>query len=280
MPKPREVSKEEAQQLTRKLAAYFGKQPGEQVQVLAAGAYRFVNTPQFSYIERTDTGSVAFENPNYGIANKPLDEAALNRESLLARLKPALGKARLDTTGMRFSHFQDEFAGAAEPGTLPRDFDPRKAGVHVGRTAVYEREIQGVPIFGSELIVGLMPEGEIGRVRLHSPRIDPALVAAARKLQAAVRANNWKPPRSLRGKDTKILEVRAGVGHSGFSDPGLKAAAVVRVLYRTRSPDRHYPLQTTGYKYFDEAGDEISFHAFPRLADSPPTSKPQIGETK
>jgi len=280
MPQPREVSKVEAQELTERLGTRFQKEPGKEVQFLAAGAYRFVSTPHFSYMERTDTGSVAFENPNYGIATKPLDEAALNRKTLLPRLEAVLRKTGLDITGMRFSRFQDEFAAAAEPKKLSRDFDPRKAGMHVARTVVYGREIEGLPIFGSELIVGMMPEGDIGRLRMHSPKIDPGLIAKAKKLQAAVGAKSWTVPRSLRSKDTKILEMRAGIGHSGFADPLFKAAAVVRVLYRTQSPDREYPLQTTGYKCFNQAGEEITFHAFPRLPGTPQASKPQVGETK
>jgi hypothetical protein len=281
MPKPRELSNEEQLDLTKQLSAHFQQEPGQEAQFLAAGAYRFINTPRFSYIDRTDTGgSVAFENPNYGATLKPLEAATVTKKVLLPRLEASLKKAALDTSGMRFVRFQDEFAAAGQPGSLPRNFDPRKAGIHVARTALYERDIQGVPIFGSELVVGLMPEGEIGRLRMHWPKIDAKSIATAQALQRKVRSGAWKPPKSLRSKDTTILDVSAGVGHSGFADPGLKVEAVVRVLYRTRSRDRKYPLQTTGYKYFDQAGQEISFHAFPRLPDTPQESKPEIAKVK
>ena len=280
LPKPRELNKDEQLDLTKNLGADFQQEIGKEVQFQAAGPFRFVDTPRFHYMDRTDTGSVAFENPRYGVAVKALEPAAVSKEVLLPRVEASLRKAGLNAEGMRFSRFQDEFAAAAQPSTLPPDFDPRKAGIHVARTAVYERNIKGVPVFGSELIVGLMPEGDIGRLRLHWPKIDPKEVKAAQKLQKAVRTRTWKMPQALRRKDTKILEVSAGVGHSGFADPGLKTAAVVRVLYRTKSPDREYPLQTTGYKYFDETGKEISFHAFPRLRGTPQESKPAIETTK
>jgi hypothetical protein len=63
-----------------------------------------------------------------------------------------------------------------------------------------------------------------------------------------------------------VLEVKAGVGHSGFATPGFRQGAVVRVLYRTTSPDLKTPLQTTGYKYFDPAGKEIVFDLYPRVS--------------
>jgi hypothetical protein len=280
MPKPRELSKEEQLALTKQFGAHFQQETGKEVQFLAAGSYRLINTPRFRYIDRTDTGSVAFENPNYGTTLKPLEAAAVSKEVLLPRLEASLKKAGLDTSGMRFARFQDEFAAAGQPSSLPRNFDPRKAGIRVARTALYERDIEGVPVFGSELIVGLMPEGDIGRLRMHWPKIDPKSIAAAQALQKTVRSGAWKTPESLHRKDTKILDVSAGVGHSGFADPGLKAEAVVRVLYRTQSPDRQYPLQTTGYKYFNEAGQEISFHVFPRLPGTPQENKPEIAKPK
>lgn len=281
MPKPRELSKEEQLDLTKQLGTHFQQEAGKEVQFLAAGAYRFVNTPRFSYIDRTDTdGSVVFENPGYGTTLKPLEATTVTKEILLPRLEASLKKAGLDTTGKRFVRFQDEFVAAGQPGSLPRNFDPRKAGIHVARTALYEREIEGVPIFGSELVVGLMPEGDIGRLRMHWPKIDAKSIATAQVLQKNVRSGAWKPPESLSRKDTKILDVSAGVGHSGFSDPGLKEEAVVRVLYRTKSMDRKYPLQTTGYKYFNVAGQEISFHAFPRLPDTPKGNKPEVAKAK
>jgi len=68
--------------------------------------------------------------------------------------------------------------------------------------------------------------------------------------------------------------------YSGFADPGLKVAAVVRVLYRKHSDGCNLPLQSTGYKYFDESGREIQFHAFPKLRGTPAATKLGVSASK
>lgn len=87
----------------------------------------------------------------------------------------------------------------------------------------------------------------------------------AHQLREAVSAKHWNMPESLRDKDIEILDVMAGVGHSGFVDPGYRAKAVVRVLYRRVAKDLEYPLSSTSYKYFDQSGQEVRFTAFPKL---------------
>ena len=176
----------------------------------------------------------------------------------------ALERAGISVPGREFGWFQDELAGAA-PRTKGAPPDPREHSKLVARTVTYTRTIDGVPIFGSELLVGLNPEGQIGRLRLHWPTISPDQVKEARRLQAAVDARKWQVPKMLSDPETKILEVNAGVGHSAFSDPRFHSAAVVRVLFR-REAKGDYPLVTTAYQYFDLEGREVHFSAFPQTA--------------
>jgi hypothetical protein len=155
---------------------------------------------------------------------------------------------------------------------------PSAAGLHMARTAaVYERNVKGLPVFGSELLVGLMADGQIGRLRMHRPVLDARVIEGALALDKMVASGAWKLPLSVQGKRTKVLEVKAGVGHSGFATPGFRQGAVVRVLYRTTSPDLKTPLQTTGYKYFDPAGKEIVFDLYPRVVATPDNLKKPAG---
>ena len=273
MPTPREVSKDEQRQLGQLISERFKEKVPAQSSIQATGPFRFVTTEEILYSDRTDVGSVVFERSHYGVSDKSLDSASIAREALLPRIETAFKDTGLRAAGVQFSHFQDEFAGAAEIKSLPREFDPRTHAKHVARTASFVRVMDGVPAFGSELLVGLMPDGRIGRFRLHWPSIDPQIVTEAKRLREAVAAQRWTVPESFRAKDIEILEVTAGVAHSGLADPGFKAKAVVRVVYRKSSKDPEYPLASTSYKYFDQTGKEVRITAFPKVAGTPVDQK-------
>jgi hypothetical protein len=276
-PKPRTLTLDEQFELMKLVGIHFQQSVAKDAQYLAAGSFRFVNARTFQYMDRTDTQSFAYENPLYGAEKNALDPIAVAAESLLPRLEESLRRATLDLAERKFVRFQDEFASSAEPAFVSKGFDPRKAGMHMARTAIYERSIKGVPVFGSELMLGLMADGQIGRLRVHWPTLDARAVESALALNELVASGRWTLPLSVQSKQTKILEVTTGVGHSSFATPDFRQGAVVRVLYQTRSADPDTPLQTTGYKYFDAAGKEIVFDLYPREAATLATQKKSAG---
>jgi hypothetical protein len=275
MPKPRDVAPAEKDELRRNISDRFNQSIPDNALYRAAGPFRFLDSGQFLYIDRTDLGSVAFEMSQYGISQTALDPAANTREMLLPRLEAALGRTRLAAQGRQFEALNDEFVGAVQPKEVQADFDPRQASMMVARTATFVRTVDGVPVFGSELSIGIMPDGTIGRFRLHWPKIEDSIVKEARDLQNALRDRKWSQPQSIRTDDISILETTAGIGHSGFADPGFRTGAVVRILYRKSSKDQQYPLSSTGYKYFDANGREVFFNAFPQVAGTRAENKPQ-----
>jgi len=268
MPVPREVEQAERSELDRRVRERFAAEVPAGAEYRAAGAFRFVNTSVFSYIDRSDTGSAAFETPGYGVPDAGFDPATLDKESLLPRIETALRKAGLDRPDRRFASFYDELVGAARPAQLSPGFDPRQSSRLVARTASFERVTEGVPVFNSELLIGLLASGDIGRFRIHWPEIKPELVHKAVELQVALRSQSWKPPESLRQDGLEIVEMAAGVGHSGFADPGWKAEAVVRVLVRQEAKGTSLPIASTSYRYFDSSGREVRFSAFPTIPET------------
>jgi hypothetical protein len=266
MPAPRDISPEEQTDLKRALLGRLVIKLPQIVQFTAAGDFRFVRSGEFQLIDRIDLGSVAFEDARYGVSERALNPAAVTEDILLPRIKTALAKVGLEVHGMTFAGFQDEFSGAARPATLPRNFDPRNNSLHVARTATFNRRELGVPIFGSELLIGLMPSGWIGRLRLHWPELDPAIVADAQKLQELVERQRWTIPEELGDPAIEILDISAGVGHSGFATPGFSALPVVRILVRKTAKDTD--LVSTRYKYFDVNGREVRFNKFPQIPGS------------
>jgi hypothetical protein len=278
LPQPRAATDQERAEVTRVLSSRFGIAAKEPLEIRAAGAFRFAGNDHYLFIERTDLKSVILERASYGHTYKAIDEKANSKEVLLRRLSEVLRKVAPTSEAPLFSEFQDEFAGAAPMKAKMAPFDPRKSSLHVARTAAYSRMIDKVPIFGSELIAGLDSDGSIGRLRVHWPAIDPRLVAEAQKLQKMVAAKKWTMPKELQTRDTEVLEVSAGVGHSAFADPEFRSAAVVRVLARRTARGTQYPISSTGYHYYDGGGKEIYFSAFPVLPDSDPKSKLADGQ--
>jgi hypothetical protein len=273
MPKPREVTKQDQTEVLEALRERFGLEPGKSVRIRAAGPYRFAGTDGLLYIDRRDLGSFAIEDVAYGTSNKSLATEAIRQENLLPVIEDQLRKARVDTPNRVFGHFDDEFAGAVLKQEAGRDFDPRSVSLHVARTASFDRVVDAIPVFGSELIVGLNQDGTIGRLRVHWPRLDPKLVDEALALRDRVQRNDWQLPAELRNDDTEILDVSAGVGHSGFADPGFRSAAVIRVLFRKSTRGLEYPVSSTGYKFYTAEGREIRFNVFPKVAGSPASVK-------
>ena len=274
MPKPREATADERREMESVIRKTFQAEEKGEIHVAGGGAYLFATSENFFAIVRKDLGSVAFESKAYGVTDAALTPEQLDKERLLSRVDAALGKAGLEAPGRRFAHFQDEFAGAVGGRKeLPADFVPAKASKQVARTVSFERTLDGVPVFGSELLVGLNPDGRIGRFRLHWPKLDPKLSAKARLLGSRLSDKTWKLPKSMEGPGIEILSVSAGVGHSAFADPRFVSAAVVRVLYRETGRNTEYPLVTTGYKYFDAEGKEVRFTSFPRIPGTPREEK-------
>lgn len=266
MPKPRELRSAEDQELAQLIQRRFGAKVTAAMKARAAGAFRFAGTKDYLYIDRTDVGSVAFERAEYGDPYKA--RPAATQALLTRRVTAALRGTDLDVPGRRFAQFQDEFAGAAQPAKLRRNFDPRKASKLVARTMNFERVEGGLPFFGSEFLIGLNSDGTIGRFRKHWPKVNADILARGTELQKAVRASRWQVPSELRGDEYKILDVTAGVGHSGFADPGFRADAVVRVLFRKTAKGTQYPITSTGYRYFNRDGKEVRFTRFPELPGS------------
>jgi hypothetical protein len=263
----------EASELRDVAQKQFGETAPPDAQYRAAGPFQSLIASGFVMARRTDTGSLAFETPSYGLSKTPLDPVATSRDRLLPAVDARLDAARIQAPGREFSAFHDEFVGAGPKDALPADFDPRTKSRPVARAVEYRRVMKGLPVFGSELVVGLLPDGRIGRLRLHWPAIPEQVVKDAGALAEAVNQGRWQVPEEFRRKDTEILETIAGIGHSGFADFGFRSAPVVRILVRRRGGEGEYQLISTRQVFIDSTGREVVFSAFPVVPGTPADSK-------
>jgi len=254
------------------VANRIGQNLPKDTQFQSTGAFRFAGAKDMLFIQRTDTGSIAFEGAGFGLADHELVETEISKDVLLPRIEDAIHQIGLPVEGRHFDYFQDEYAGAVQPATVNQDLDPRNFSKHVARTAVYVRTLKGVPIFSSELNVGLMPDGRIGRLRLHWPAIEAQLIDEALVLQRLVKSRKWQLPEQFKDSGIESLETIAGIRHSGFASPVYMAKPVIRVQFRkTGGRGTRYQTSSTGYMYFDQNGNEINFDQYPLI---PGTSAP------
>jgi hypothetical protein len=263
MPMPREISQKERETLAQLVKERFQQDVPSNAQYQAAGVFRSVVSQEFHYMDRTDIGSVTFDMSRYGISQKQLDPESIDKNALLPRLEETFRNTKLQANGRQFRTFQDEFTNNVTPLNIPKDFDPR-SGKHVARTAQFQRHLDNIPVFSSELLIGQMENGKIGRFRLHWPEIHPEVIQGARKLVNMINQKEWTVPESFRDQDIQILEVTPGIAHSSMADPRYEAQAVVRVLYRKEVKGTPHPLSSIAYKYFDLTGNEIIFNSFPK----------------
>jgi hypothetical protein len=95
------------------------------------------------------------------------------------------------------------------------------------RLARCSRQVEGVPIFSSHLILGLTKHKTIGFMEVHWPEIPEATIEEARRLQYMVK-HGWQPPER---KGASIESVEAGVIHSAATGFLMDIYPAVRVVY-------------------------------------------------
>jgi len=134
--------------------------------------------------------------------------------------------------------------------------DPRtKAIVEVksaeGRPlALVNRQIDGVPVFSSRLLLSASAEGRPAFMELHWPEIPKAAVAEARRLQRLVR-EGWKPPEQ---PGARVETVEAGIVHSPAATWVMDIVPVIRVVYASTSPQ----VGMKALLYYDRSGITVT----------------------
>lgn len=95
------------------------------------------------------------------------------------------------------------------------------------RYALLARQIDGLPVWSSRVLLGLTGQGKIGFLEAHWPEIAKAVIAEARGLEEKIR-QGWNPPEK---PGTKVTEVRAGIIHSPAVGFVMDVYPAIRVTY-------------------------------------------------
>ena len=137
--------------------------------------------------------------------------------------------------------------------------------VQEGKSFVYfTRHIQGIPVWSSNLTLGLMKEKQIGFMQLHWPEIPRHVINEAHKLAQKVE-NGWRPDEQ---KGAIIESVEAGIIHSPAIGFLMDIYPVIRVI--SGSVDKN--LSRKQVLYLDRHGINVPL---PRQAILPFEPKQQ-----
>ena len=193
-----------------------------------------------------------------GVFDGPDDELLDRARSILERLELPVGEIA-EPSILR----EQTQVGSVDPASGKVDLEPVEAGK---RLAHLTRQIEGLPVWSSNLIVGLTRNAEIGFLQLHWPEIPSEVLDAARKFEASVQ-QGWRPPER---PGATAESVQAGIIHSAALGFVMDVFPAIRVVYSNPDP-------TIGRKltlYVDADGNDVPVpRQFENLEPEPPASR-------
>jgi len=149
--------------------------------------------------------------------------------------------------------------------TASYDLETREArfeGIRPGRHYAHmTRQIEGLPVWSSRVLVGLTSKRQIGFLEAHWPEIPRAAVQEAHALDELTRSG-WRPPEQ---RGAKVESVEAGIIHSPAAGFLMDIYPAIRVIY---TPERGGKKPVL---YLDRHGKPVPT---PRAFDLPPEELP------
>lgn len=173
-----------------------------------------------------------------------------------------LNKLEIPHQELALSSVQQEQAQIAEFNreTGEARFDPVMSGK---RYVTLTRQIDGLPVWSSRVLLGLTKDRQIGFLEAHWPEIPQAAIAEAKRLANRMREGWSQPEKPL----AKVIEVQAGIIHSPAAGFVMDIYPAIRVIYA--STDER--IGKRAVEYFDRHGKPVPI---PRQFDLPPEKVP------
>jgi hypothetical protein len=224
-----------------------------------------VRSPQALFSARLDSRTFFAQNERFG-ADRPdgvFDGDDDELVELAVRIVEQLGLP-VDEIAGRSAVTEQTQAAQVEDGTVV-EVEEAQAGKRFARLT---RQVQGLPVWSSNVLIGLTALATVGFLQLHWPQIPEDVVARAAKLASTAR-QGFTPPELV---GAKVESVEAGILHSPALGFLMEFQAAIRVVYAPED-------ETVGRKpvlHLDERGAEIVLpRAFEVDEEPPPTGRPE-----
>ena len=128
------------------------------------------------------------------------------------------------------------------------------------------RQIEGVPVWSSNVTLGLTKNGGIGFLEAHWPEIPNHVVAEAKRLAEKVK-EGWKPPEQ---PGAKVESVEAGVVHSPAAGFVMDIYPAIRVIYGSHNEAHEAHLGKKMVLYLDRHSNSVPIpRQFDKVSDQP-----------
>jgi hypothetical protein len=92
------------------------------------------------------------------------------------------------------------------------------------------RSVEGIPVFSSRALIGLMRDRRVGSLEVHWPEIPQAVFVQARRYRDVVK-EGWKPPDH---KDAIVEAIDVGIIHSPALGFAMDMYPVIRIIYASK----------------------------------------------
>jgi len=247
--------KEELEQLRRTGERIFGLKFDTLERAGSEANFIAYKSKSLLFSSRLDSRTYFVQDLRYGVGRELGVSKASKREQL------RIGRTILKKVGIPSSEVAEHKVVTEKSQTAQVDKrgDKVEPGeVEGGRNLMLiSRKIEGLPVWDSNVVIGLTENKQIGFMQLHWPEIPAHVVREAHKLAYKLK-REWSPPTD---ESASVESAEAGITHSPAIGFVMDIFPAIRVIYRSKEN-----LGRKKVLYLDRHGKSVPL---PRQAEMP-----------
>jgi hypothetical protein len=207
------------------------------------------------FSQRIDSRTYFAQDVGYGIGRDagvfqgPDGELFTTCRSLMREL--GIPTSEILHEGLLQEHLQVAQAGGTTGEPVIEDPERGK------KLARISRQIDGIPVWSSSLLLGLTRDRRPGYMQLHWPEVPAHTVAEAQRLRHLVQSH-WRPPEV---EGAQVESVESGIIHSPAIGFMMDIYPAIRVIYRSEGR-----VGKKAVRYLDRHGQDVPA---PRQIETP-----------
>jgi hypothetical protein len=247
----------------RDLAESLGIQLGDVTRSGSQANVIGIQSEAVLFSQRLDSRTYFVQDARYG----PRQELGIweaNDEDYLKATRDILERLQIprnEIADARVLKEQTQVAEIDRDTGKPRIEKPQRGKVY----ASFARQIDGIPVWSSNVIAGFTKERSLGFLQAHWPEIPRAVIAEAKRLAERLKGG-WTPPEH---PGATVESVDAGIIHSPAVGFLMDIYPAIRVIYAPID-DRMGQKAT---RYVDRHGNDVPV---PRQVDLPPEPATEV----
>lgn len=225
----------------------FDMKFGRASKSITAGNFTGMKNGDLLFSRRTDSRTYFMYDPAASRRSAPLYGGS--DDELLQRARAILNRVEVPAGEVARARVLQEELGIASVDRVSHAITNRKISKGK-RYALVTREVDGIPVFSSRLLLTVGGDGRPSFAELHWPVIPATVVEEGKRLQNRVR-DGWKPPEVA---DARVQSVEVGILHSPAPATVMDILPVIRVIYAPTNPR----VSVKEQRFFDASGRAVN----------------------